>query len=460
MGAGASVSQDEVSALPQYHILGGDAKFAELKEDDGKVPLSKFEDPYLKYGGEYRGDVKDSKDFKYLTFDTVPKFSPAHRSLMSKVLTPELFEKLKDVKSSKGYTLSNAIMTGVVTPHLGVGATAGDEECWELFKDLYYPIIKGWHGYDAYTQKHPVDLDPSKVVFTDQQRALFGEYVSSTRIRAARNISGFSLPTGATDADRAGVEEVLKQAFAGLKGELAGTYYELGALTPEQTAFLLERGFLFQIPTSKNLLTGAGAARSWPKNRGIFHNEAQTALAWVNEEDHCRIISMELGGDIPSVFARFCALSNALKESAEANGTKLMWNETLGFLGTCPSNLGTGLRASVMVRLPEFNKLMEGGSHEDKELLETVCSAFDLQPRGSAGEHSAAVGAKFDVSNKQRLGLSEVQLVQKMIDGVAKLIKLEKILAVGGTPADIRAILAAEQQAAAASVPEAVAVAE
>ena len=43
--------------------------------------------------------------------------------------------------------------------------------------------------------------------------------------------------------------------------------------------------------------------------RGIFYNEAQTALAWVNEEDHCRIISMELGGDIPSVFTRFCALS-------------------------------------------------------------------------------------------------------------------------------------------------------
>ena len=68
-----------------------------------------------------------------------------------------------------------------------------------------------------------------------------------------------------------------------------------------------------------------------------------------------------------------------------------MWNEKLGFLGTCPSNLGTGLRASVMVCLPEFNKLMEGENHADKELLDTVCSAFDLQPRGSSGEHSAAV---------------------------------------------------------------------
>lgn len=97
---------------------------------------------------------------------------------------------------------------------------------------------------------------------------------------AARNISGFSLPAGQTEKDRAGVEAVLKQAFQGLSGELSGTYYELGKLTDEKRNFLLKKGFLFQIPTEKNLLTGAGAARSWPNNRGIFHNKTQTALAW------------------------------------------------------------------------------------------------------------------------------------------------------------------------------------
>mmetsp|Transcript_3439 Transcript_3439/g.5361 ORF Transcript_3439/g.5361 Transcript_3439/m.5361 type:complete len:437 (+) Transcript_3439:48-1358(+) len=406
------------------------------------VSLSRYADPYLKYGGAYLSDAKDTADFKYVTYDTVPTFGPEHKSLMSKVLTKEIFEKLKNVKSSKGYTLSNAIMTGVVTPHLGVGATAGDEECWELFKDLFYPIIKGWHGYDAAVSKHPMDLDPSKLVFSPEQKATFNKFVVSTRIRAARNISGFSLPSGASDEDRAGVENVLKQTFAGLSGELAGTYYELGGLTEEQTKFLLQRGFLFQIPSKRNLLTGAGAARSWPNNRGIFHNASHTALCWVNEEDHCRIISMEDGGDIQSVFARFCRLSHAIKGSAEANKTKLMWNETLGFLGTCPSNLGTGLRASVMVVLPEFNKLMTSKVAADRELLDQVCSAFDLQPRGSAGEHSAAEGGKFDISNKQRLGFSEVQLVQKMIDGVTNVIEFEQALAAGKTPAEIRTKLA------------------
>jgi len=88
---------------------------------------------------------------------------------------------------------------------------------------------------------------------------------------------------------------------------------------------------------------------------------------------------------------------------------------------------------------------MESDNHADKELLEHVCSAFDLQPRGSAGEHSPAVGAKFDISNKQRLGFSEVELVQKMIDGVTKVINMEKMLAAGSSPQDVRDALAAGQ---------------
>merc|ERR1719201_1964551 len=150
---------------------------------------------------------------------------------------------------------------------------------------------------------------------------------------------------------------------------------------------------------------------------------------------------MDMGGNIPKVFTTFCNLSNALKASATKNGTKLMWTPNLGFLGTCPSNLGTGLRASVMIKLVKFNDILENpnSSHEDKELLEQVCAQFDLQPRGSAGEHSPAVGAKFDVSNKQRLGFSEVQLVQKMIDGVTKVIELEEQLAGGASVADVKA---------------------
>lgn len=371
-----------------------------------------------------------------MEFEAMPAFTDKHKSLMAAHLTPELFLQLKAAgATSKGYTISRAIQTGLMTPHLGVGITAGDEESWEKFKAIYYPIIKGWHKYDPETQTQTSDLDASKITMTDQQVAMFNEFVASTRIRAARNVSGYALPAGTDDKDRKKVREVLCGAFDKFKGELAGKYYDLGSLSDDDRNMLLENGFLFQIPKTTNLLWHAGAARNWPKDRGIFHNEAKTALCWVNEEDHCRIISMEKGGNVKSVFARFATISAALKAAAEANGTTLMYSDKLGFLGTCPSNLGTGLRASVMIKLPKFNE-----TEESRIVLEEVCSKFDLQPRGSAGEHSAAVGDKFDVSNKQRLGFTEVELVQKMIDGVTQVISLERAMASGQK--DIRAVKA------------------
>ena len=129
---------------------------------------------------------------------------------------------------------------------------------------------------------------------------------------------------------------------------------------------------------------------------------------------------MSKDGNVKSVFARFCALSEAIKASVEAGGKKFMFSENLGFLGTCPSNLGTGLRASVMIRLPHLSTNLEE--------LEKMCAASGLQLRGSAGEHSAAVGAVWDLSNTQRIGFSEAQLVQKLIDGVVRIIALEEQL--------------------------------
>merc|ERR1711865_260924 len=413
MGCGPSTDEAPKAAGPE------DAKPA------GKLGKNADED----FGGVDNNDPKSSDDFAFLHYATLPKFGEKHKSLMSKTLTQELFDKLKDAKTPGGFTLSNAIQTGVETPHLGVGCTAGDEESFETFKELYYPVIKGWHNYDPETHTHPTDLNPDNVNQTAEQLEKFNKYVASTRIRAARNIRGFALPSGSTKESAAGVETVLKAAFEKMDGDLKGTYFPLGGMSKEQEDDLQSQGFLFQKPKTPNLLTNAGAARFWPHSRGIFHNDNKTALCWCNEEDHCRIISMSKDGDVKAVFARFCALSDAMKAAAVAGGKELMHNDKLGFLGTCPSNIGTGLRGGVMICLPKLN--------EDPVFLEEVCDKFDLQPRGSAGEHSAAVGAKWDISNKQRIGFSEVQLVQKMIDGVTSVIAIEEQLAGGAKIEDI-----------------------
>jgi hypothetical protein len=91
-----------------------------LLDDDGSL-VGNDMDPYLQCGGAFNmADGKNTQDFKYLKFDTLPKFSAAHKSLMARHLTEERFAALKDVATKSGYSLANAIQTGVVTPHLGV----------------------------------------------------------------------------------------------------------------------------------------------------------------------------------------------------------------------------------------------------------------------------------------------------------------------------------------------------
>lgn len=440
MGAGASTAtQEDIKHLPQYKLAGGDAKYDELKDEMGMISLTSIEDPYLRFGGSYSEDPKNTKDFKYVHFESVPHFTPAHRSALARHLTTDIFDRLKDSKTGKGYTLSNVIMTGVVTPHLLAGATAGDEESWDVFKDLLHPIVRDLHGFDPSNQAHSSDMDAGKLVFSDEQKELFDKHVLSTRIRASRNITGTSFTPGMTAEERAQVENLLKESFAAFEGDLAGAYRELSSIDDADKEAWSALGVMFDHPTARSMLTGAGAARSWPDHRGVFLNDAKNAACWVNEEDHCRVISADKGGDIVGTFKRFVELSDSLKASVEKNNAKIAYRDDLGYVGACPSNVGTALRASVIASLPEFGKLAESSNVDDKHLLERVAARLGLQVRGAAGENTVPVDGKFDLSNKDRIGSTEVELVQKVVDGVTQIIKLEHKLAAGASTDSIRA---------------------
>jgi len=352
----------------------------------------------------------------------MPTFTDKHKSLTAKVLTskPELYAKYADAKTDSGFTLDQAIQCGIDAPHLGVGIIAGDEQCYETFKDVFDEVIYGWHGYTP-DQKHKIDIDPSHIKMSDEQKAKFDKHVISTRIRAGRSIRGLPLPPATNRIDRNTVERLVSSGLKGMTGELKGTYYPLGGMTPAQEQQLIDDHFLFQKPTARNVLSNAGAARDWPMGRGIFHNDAKNFLVWVNEEDHMRVISMQKGGNVYEVFKRFSNAITEVQGSIAKEGYTYMYNDHLGNICACPSNLGTGLRASVMLKLPKLYKKM--GVHA----LEDLCDSMDLQARGAKGEHSPpGASGEFDISNKQRIGFSEVELIQKMIDGVDKLIKMEE----------------------------------
>ncbi|XP_068814778.1 creatine kinase U-type, mitochondrial isoform X2 [Struthio camelus] len=341
---------------------------------------------------------------------------------MASNLTPAIYARLCDKTTPNGWTLDQCIQTGVDNPGhpfiKTVGMVAGDEETYEVFAELFDPVIRERHnGYDPRTMKHSTDLDASKL-----KSGQFDErYVLSSRVRTGRSIRGLSLPPACTRAERRQVEKVVVEALNGLQGDLAGRYYRLGEMTEQEQQQLIDDHFLFDKPVSP-LLTAAGMARDWPDARGIWHNNEKTFLIWINEEDHTRVISMEKGGNMKRVFERFCRGLKEVERLIQERGWEFMWNERLGYILTCPSNLGTGLRAGVHIKLPLLSK-----DSRFPKILENL----RLQKRGTGGVDTASTGSIFDISNLDRLGKSEVELVQLVIDGVNYLIDCERRLEKG-----------------------------
>jgi creatine kinase len=218
-------------------------------------------------------------------------------------------------------------------------------------------------------------------------------------------------------------------------GDLKGDYFPLNgskSYPPKPDGMSLEKeeelrkcGNLFQEPDS-TLLLASGMARHWPDGRGVFHNDLNNLFVWVGEEDHLRIVSMQgsrdeptaKGKDIKEVSARFITACDEVKKVLEAEGAGFMHNDHLGFVLTCPSNLGTGLRAGTMVMLPKVS-----GREDWKKL----CGKMGLQARGTGGVDSASTGGTWDVSNADRVGKGEVDLVNTLIEGAAQLVKWEKM---------------------------------
>nr|AAM10823.1 lombricine kinase [Urechis caupo]3JPZ_A Chain A, Lombricine kinase [Urechis caupo]3JPZ_B Chain B, Lombricine kinase [Urechis caupo]3JQ3_A Chain A, Lombricine kinase [Urechis caupo] len=347
-----------------------------------------------------------------------------HGCVVGRHLNFEMYQRLFGKKTAHGVTVDKVIQPSVDNFGNCIGLIAGDEESYEVFKELFDAVINEKHkGFGPNDSQPAPDLDASKLV-----GGQFDEkYVKSCRIRTGRGIRGLCYPPSCTRGERREVERVITTALAGLSGDLSGTYYPLSKMTPEQENQLIADHFLFQKPTG-HLMVNSASVRDWPDARGIWHNNEKTFLIWINEEDHMRVISMQKGGNVKAVFERFGRGLNAIAEQMKKNGREYMWNQRLGYLCACPSNLGTGLRASVHVQLHQLSKHPK---------FEDIVVALQLQKRGTGGEHTAAVDDVYDISNAARLKKSEREFVQLLIDGVKKLIDMEQALEAGKSIDDL-----------------------
>jgi arginine kinase len=285
---------------------------------------------------------------------------------------------------------------------------AGSHSSYKVFAPLMDKIIEEYHGHGP-SAKHE-----SKMT-TDGMDCpilpLAGQMmIRSTRIRVARNVAKYNLGPGLSNEDRATLEGSIEKALLSFTDELDGTYYSLDKMDEKTQKQLIEDHFLFK--EGDRFLEACNLNRNWPKNRGIYHNKDKTFLVWVNEEDHLRIISMQNGASLFQVFKRLIAGAGHLEKQLP-----FQHDDHLGYITSCPTNCGTGLRASVHIHLPHLGK--------DKASFEAIAAKFHVQIRGAHGEHTETDDHIYDISNKRRLGFSEASLVQDMYNGLCAMVTEE-----------------------------------
>jgi len=289
-----------------------------------------------------------NEDFKKLAISN-------SKSLLKIHLTEEIFNDIKNKRSSYGSTLLDCIQSGLQNLDSTVGIYAPDPSAYKVFAEIFDPIIEDYHkGFTKDDVHPPCDFgNPADFGNLDPK----GDLVISTRIRIGRSIKGYPFNPCMDQMDYLSIEENAKNTLATLTGDLKGSFYPLTQMAEDVKTRLIEDHFLFK--EGDRFLHAAKACRFWPEGRAIFHNDEKTFLVWVNEEDHLRIISMQKGGDVGQVYER---LIRGIGEIGKH--LTFEYDKRLGFLTFCPTNLGTTLRASVLIRIP---KLLRRKSQLDKK---------------------------------------------------------------------------------------------
>merc|ERR1712017_59021 len=175
---------------------------------------------------------------------------------------------------------------------------------------------------------------------------------------------------------------------------------------------LVKAHIMFKDMSADSFLVDAGIAAHWPHGRGCYVSEDKGFIIWVGEEDHLRIMAMKKSLKINDVFDRLKAAIDKVEDLIPGGCAK---SKDFGVITSCPTNMGTGMRASVHVQLPNLTK--DGTDTKAKE----VCKPFGLGVRGLGGEHTP-IGADgtVDISPKARFCISEAEIAIALYKGVEK----------------------------------------
>lgn len=232
------------------------------------------------------------------------------------------------------------------------------------------------------------------------------ETVLSTRVRIARNLEDMPFPNRMNPEQEKETEKLIENTFLSLnisRPRSNWSIVRLEEMGKMQKLTLAEKHLL-----SKRMLEpGCG--------KTLIINKEENLSIMILEEDHIRVQAMSAGLDLAKAYKEATDLTYGLEDKIP-----MAWNDDYGFLTACPTNTGTGLRASVMLFLPGLIRT------DRMRYMSDMLSKAGYAVRGSSGEGSKVMGYKVQVSNQLTLGLSEEEILRDLQHLVENLIEKEE----------------------------------
>jgi protein arginine kinase len=229
------------------------------------------------------------------------------------------------------------------------------------------------------------------------------DIVISSRIRLARNLAAFPFIRKCTDQDRCSIEDALQASAEKLAQVSEAFYVDVSDLEEIDRRFLVER----------QLISREHAESEGP--RAVTVDSGESFSVMINEEDHLRMQVMKSGLDLGSAWEQISRIDDLLEESVT-----YAFHNRLGYLTACPTNVGTGMRVSVMLHLPALVL-----TRQIDKVFRSL-QKISLAVRGLYGEGSQAMGDFYQISNQITLGRSESDLIKQVSEVVPVLIDYER----------------------------------
>ena len=324
------------------------------------------------------------------------------------------------------------VQTGIDNEDSGLGCYAMQPDDYKKFGGFFNAVIRDYHGDETGKKKHVTDWDASSIGdggVLDVRKLGFNKELSM-RVRVGRNLTQYNLPGKMDQAERISFEKTMLKAFESLIKDPAygGTVYSLtpdfgnGEANPNKISDakykeLVDAHVLFKGMDADPFLKSAGISSDWPYGRGCWQSTDKQCIIWFGEEDQLRIMCMKKGYLLNEVFDR---LNTMLKAVEAIDGIEFATSDDYGYVTSCPSNLGTGMRASVHVKIPDLTA--DGTDKKAKE----VCKPLGLSVRGTGGEHTP-IGADgtVDISPSNRLFIKESEIIGRLHEGIKLLMQKE-----------------------------------